>query len=351
MRLADFDFELPPERIAQHPTPRRDASRLLVLDRASGALRHRRFSDLAELLVPGDLLVLNDTRVIRARLLGRKASGGRVELLLVEPVEPGNTGGAWRCLLKASRPPAPGSSIDFGEGYSARVLERDPLGWRVQLESPGERPEQLLERFGQVPLPPYIRRELGGSDDADGERYQTVYARNPGAVAAPTAGLHLTRELLRRLADAGIAHTFLTLHVGPGTFRPVTAQRVEDHRMHREWYELPGEAARAVAAARSRGGRVIAVGTTVVRTLESCAVHGGRVSAGRDHCSLFIYPGFRFRVVDALITNFHLPRSTLLMLVSAFAGRERVLAAYGQAIEAGYRFYSYGDAMLIERGA
>ena len=351
MNVADFDFELPAERIAQRPASRRDGSRLLVLDRETGALRHRRFSDLADLLNPGDLLVLNDTRVIPARLVGHKPSGGRVELLLVEPVEPGAIGGVWRCLLKASRPPAPGSSIDFGQGCGARVLERDPIGWRVKLEAPGGRPEELLERVGQAPLPPYIRRDAAGPDAADRERYQTVFARQPGAIAAPTAGLHFTEELLQQLADAGIAHTFLTLHVGPGTFQPVTAQRVEDHRMHPEWFEIPADAARAVASARKSGGRVVAVGTTVVRTLESCAAEEGRVSPGRDHCSLFIYPGFRFRVVDALITNFHLPRSTLLMLVSAFAGRERVLAAYRQAIAAGYRFYSYGDAMLIEGGA
>lgn len=350
MNVADFDFELPAERIAQYPASRRDESRLLVLDRETGALRHRRFSDLAELLRPGDLLVLNDTRVIPARLVGRKPSGGRVELLLVEPVEPGASGGVWRCLLKASRPPAPGSSIDFGEGCSARVLERDPIGWRVQLKVPGGRPEEWLDRIGQAPLPPYIRRNAAGPEAADRERYQTVFAQKAGAIAAPTAGLHFTEELLERLRDGGIAHTFLTLHVGPGTFRPVTAERVEDHRMHPERFELPAETARAVAAARSRAGRVVAVGTTVVRTLESCAVEEGRVSPGRERSSIFIYPGFRFRVVDALITNFHLPRSTLLMLVSAFAGRERVLAAYRQAIEAGYRFYSYGDAMLIEGG-
>jgi S-adenosylmethionine:tRNA ribosyltransferase-isomerase len=351
MNVADFDFELPAERIAQRPASQRDAARLLVLDRESGALRHRRFSDLVALLQPGDLLVLNDTRVIPARLVGHKPTGGRVELLLVEPVEPGASGEEWRCLVKASRPPVPGSSIDFGQGFGARVLERDPLGWRVRLEARGERPQELLERVGQVPLPPYIRRDDAGPDAADGERYQTVFARQPGAIAAPTAGLHFTEELLQQLEHAGIAHTFVTLHVGPGTFQPVTAQRVEEHRMHPERFEIPADAARAVASARSRSGRVVAVGTTVVRTLESCAAGEGRISPGRDHSSLFIYPGFRFHVVDALITNFHLPRSTLLMLVSAFAGRECVLAAYRQAIEAGYRFYSYGDAMLIEGGA
>ncbi len=348
MNVADFDFDLPAERIAQRPAARRDQSRMLVLDRGTGALRHRRFSDLLELLHPGDLLVLNDTRVLPARLVGHKPSGGRVELLLVEPVEPGAPGGEWRCLLKASRKPAPGSSIEFGQGLTARVLERDPLGWRVQWVAAEGRVEQRLEELGRPPLPPYIRRDAERLDPSDRERYQTVFARRPGAVAAPTAGLHFTEELLRRLEAAGISQTYLTLHVGPGTFQPVTAEQVEDHRIHSEWFELPASAAAAIEAARRRSGRVIAVGTTVVRTLEARARGRGRVAAGSDRCSLFIYPGFRFRVIDALITNFHLPRSTLLMLVSAFAGRDRVLAAYRRAVEEGYRFYSYGDAMLIE---
>jgi len=347
VKVADFDYVLPPGCIAQRPASVRDRSRLLVLDRDTGAVGHGRFDELDRLLRRGDLLVLNDTRVIPARLSGRKATGGRVEMLLIEPLKTAPRQAVWRCLLKASRAPGPGTTIDLDRGLRAEVLEREEGEWVVRLECDEGAIDDRLEQIGSAPLPPYIRRGEDGPDGADRERYQTVYARRPGAVAAPTAGLHFTDGLLDRLEAEGIERTTLTLHVGPGTFRPVKEERVEDHPMHEERFDLPAEAADAVAAARRRGGRVIAVGTTVVRTLEACASEAGLVTARGGRSALFIYPGFRFGVVDAMITNFHLPRSTLLMLVSAFAGRERVLAAYRQAIETGYRFYSYGDAMLI----
>jgi S-adenosylmethionine:tRNA ribosyltransferase-isomerase len=351
MNVAEFDFELPPGLIAQRPAPHRDRSRLLVLDRRTGALGHRHFDELAELLRPDDLLVVNDTRVIPARLVGRKASGGRVELLLVERLEGAERHGVWRCLLKASRAPTAGSPLEFERGLRAQVLDREDGEWIVRLECVEGRLDDQLERVGSAPLPPYIRRGKDGPDDQDSERYQTVYARRPGAIAAPTAGLHFTDELLGRVRAAGVERAAITLHVGLGTFQPVTVERVEDHAMHEEWLELSAEVAAAVADARRRGGRVVAVGTTVVRALEACGTGGGLVAPQRGGCALFIYPGFRFEVVDAMITNFHLPRSTLLMLVSAFAGRERTLAAYREAIASRYRFYSYGDAMLIEGAA
>jgi S-adenosylmethionine:tRNA ribosyltransferase-isomerase len=348
MKAGDFDYELPAEQIAQRPAAQRDGSRLLVLDRATGSVDHRRFDELATLLAAGDLLVLNDTRVRPARLVGRKPSGGRVELLLVERVEAAERHGVWRCLLKASRKPPAGGSLEFPEGVSGRVIERTNGEWLVRLECSDGALDERLELAGRPPLPPYIRRDTESPDDEDRERYQTVYARRPGAIAAPTAGLHFTDELLADLAAVGVQQATVTLHVGLGTFQPVSVERVEDHRMHEESFELPPSTAQAVEETRRRGGRVVAVGTTVVRTLESCAIDGGGVSARGDRSALFIYPGFRFRVVDAMITNFHLPRSTLLMLVSAFAGRERVLATYREAVERGYRFYSYGDAMFIE---
>ena len=351
MNVERFDYDLPPRLIAQRPTARRDHSRLLVLDRTTGALNHRRFDQLAELLRRGDLLVLNDTRVVPARLVGRKATGGRVELLLVERLEATTRGAVWRCWLKASRRPERGSRLTFPEGVHATVLDRAGADWRVGLECIEGPLDARLEQVGRPPLPPYIRRDDDEASSEDRRRYQTVFARRPGAIAAPTAGLHFTEALLAGLHDAGVEQAWLTLHVGLGTFQPVTAERVEEHRMHEERYELPDETARAVASTRERGGRVIAVGTTVVRTLEQCAEGDGRVRAASGRSALFIYPGFRFRVVDAMITNFHLPRSTLLMLVSAFAGREPVLAAYRKAVAEEYRFYSYGDAMLISDAA
>ena len=340
MLTSDFDYDLPASSIAQEPLPRGE-SRLLVLDR-SGPERHARVRDLPRLLRPGDLLVLNDTRVIPARLFGRRAGGGgRMELLLVERVSEDE----WDALVKPGKRARPGTAIELAPGLTAEVVEKGEEGrYRLRFSEPVE---PHLERLGHVPLPPYIHRP---DTSEDRERYQTVYARSPGAIAAPTAGLHFTAELLRQIEDAGIGIARVTLHVGIGTFKPVSAERIEDHRMDRERYEIGEEAAEAIRRARERSSRIVAVGTTVVRTLESAALAGGgQVRAGGGSTALFITPGFRFQVVDALLTNFHLPRSTLLMLVSAFAGRERSLAAYEEAVREGYRFYSYGDAMLMER--
>lgn len=347
MKVADFDYVLPPELIAQEPAGRREESRMLVLDRAGGSISHRRFSELEEYLRPGDLLVVNDTRVIPARVFGRKAAtGGRVEFLLLEETEPG----VWDALMRARRRPRPGEQVILDEDLAvATVLEERELGRvRVRLETKIPWLE-MLERIGQTPLPPYIqRKEVSGERRAaDKARYQTVFAREPGAVAAPTAGLHFTPEILDCLAARGIGHATVTLHVGLGTFRPVSAEQVEEHRMESERWWIPEDTARRIVAAKSAGGRVVAVGTTSVRTLESAAARPEGFEAGQGRTELFIYPPYRFQVVDALLTNFHLPKSTLLMLVSALAGREAVLQAYEEAIRERYRFYSYGDCMLI----
>jgi S-adenosylmethionine:tRNA ribosyltransferase-isomerase len=343
MLTSDFDYELPPSSIAQEPAPRGE-SRLLVLDR-EGPERHARIRALPRLLRPGDLLVLNDTRVIPARLYGRRAGAGgaALELLLLE-----KTGEQeWDALVKPGRRARPGTVVELDAGLAAEVVAKDPDGrHRLRFSEPVE---PHLDRLGHIPLPPYIHRP---DTPADRERYQTVYARSPGAVAAPTAGLHFTEELLREIEAAGVEIARVTLHVGIGTFRPVAAERIEEHRMDAERYEVSGETARALRRVRAAGGRVVAVGTTVVRTLEGAArAGGGEVKPGSGATDLFITPGFHFQIVNVLLTNFHLPRSTLLMLVSAFAGRERVLAAYEEAIREGYRFYSYGDAMLVERRA
>ncbi|MFO8079528.1 MAG: tRNA preQ1(34) S-adenosylmethionine ribosyltransferase-isomerase QueA [Armatimonadota bacterium] len=341
MRVSDYDYELPPERIARYPAQRRDRSRLLVLDRSTGERGHREFHDLVELLEPGDFLALNDTRVIPARLFGEAPTGGRVELLLLEPVE----ANLWRAIGRPGRRLRPGCEVSFGDGrLTARILEiEEEEGIRlVELEHEGELLE-LLDTIGEPPLPPYIDRDV---EALDRERYQTVYAREPGAVAAPTAGLHFTEDLLEELRESGVQIGCVTLHVGLGTFRPVRVERVQDHEMHSEYYCVPEEFARR---ANRREGRLIAVGTTVTRTLESAADQTGEIHSGCGHTELFIYPGYNFRAIDALITNFHLPRSTLLMMVSAFLGsRERLMDAYREALERGYRFYSYGDAMLIK---
>jgi S-adenosylmethionine:tRNA ribosyltransferase-isomerase len=341
---SDFDYELPAASIAQEAAPRGESS-LLVLDR-EGPDRHARIRDLPRLLRPGDLLVLNDTRVIPARLFGQRAAGGgRMELLLIERLGDRE----WDALVKPGRRARQGTVIELDPGLAAEVVDKREDGrHRLRFSEPIE---PHLDRLGHVPLPPYIHRP---DTSEDRERYQTVYARSPGAVAAPTAGLHFTERLLEEIAAAGIEIARVTLHVGIGTFKPVAVERIEDHRMDRERYEIGAEAAEAIRRAReSRArekGRIVAVGTTVVRTLESAALAGdGAVLPGTGSTELFITPGFRFQVVDALLTNFHLPRSTLLMLVSAFAGRERVLAAYEEAVREGYRFYSYGDAMLAER--
>jgi S-adenosylmethionine:tRNA ribosyltransferase-isomerase len=341
-RIADFDYELPPELIAQEPLPERDASRLLVMDLGPGALEHRHFRDLPDLLRAGDLLVANRSRVFPARLLGSRAGGGAAEVLLVVP----HGEGRWDALLRPGRRLRPGAFVDVGPDLRVRILPGRPRsgGLRpVCLEADGD-PEEALQRLGRTPLPPYIRREPGPQDR---ERYQTVYARERGSVAAPTAGLHFTEGLRRRLQERGVAWAEVVLHVGPGTFRPVQTDQVEDHRVEGEPFDVPAATADAVRETRARGGRVVAVGTTAVRALETAADADGRVRAGAGVTDLVIVPGYRFRVIDALVTNFHLPRSSLLLLVAALAGRQRVLDAYAEAVRAGYRFYSYGDAMLV----
>jgi len=339
-RTADFDYELPPELIAQAPLPARDASRLLVLDRAAGAIQHRTFADFPDFPASGDVVVINDSRVIPARLPARRRGGGAAEVLLVTR----DGDGTWRALVRPGARIRPRSRLDLGDGDAVEVIETLEGGQRrVRLVGAGG-DEAIIRRRGQVPLPPYIAR---APEPADRERYQTVYADAPGSVAAPTAGLHFTPATLAKLAERGVAVARLTLHVGPGTFRPVTAHDPAEHRLDPEAYVLPTEAARAIAEARRRGDKVWAVGTTVTRTLEACAAEDGTVRPGAGWTSLFIRPGHTFRVVDRLLTNFHLPRSTLLMLVSAFAGREVVRRAYEEAIRQKYRFYSYGDAMLI----
>ncbi len=343
MRISDYDYDLPEELIAQAPIEPRDAARLLVVP-TGGPFAHRMIADLPELLAPGDLLVLNDTRVIPARLLGKKESGGKVELLLCEPLA-GGLGRRWRAMGQASKAIRAGARLLF-DGLTATVEASEGAGfYTVVLDREGADLEEALARAGRLPLPPYIRRE---PDEHDLERYQTVLARSPGSAAAPTAGLHFTPALLERLAARGVERTTVTLHVGPGTFLPVRAERLDDHRMHGERFEVPEQAVAAVARARARGGRVVAVGTTSARTLES-AWSGGRLVAGEGRTELFIRPGHPFGAVDGLLTNFHLPRSTLLVLACALGGRERILDAYREAVARRYRFFSYGDAMLIER--
>ena len=344
MRVDEFDFDLPPAQIAQHPPELRGDSRLMVLDRAAGSWRHERFCGLATHLRAGDVLVRNDTRVLRARLRGKRAGGGDVEVLLLEHEATDEGIEIWTCLAKPGRRLRLDDTADLGGGIVARWID-DPSEEgirRVALR--GARPiTELLERFGELPLPPYIQRPPG---ESDADRYQTVFATNAGAVAAPTAGLHFTNVMLAGLRTRGVDVVSLTLHVGPATFLPVRVSRVEDHRLGSERVEIPAETAATVTAARRQGRRVIAIGTTTVRALEGAADelerggHSGRVS-------IFIVPGHRFRVVDGMITNFHLPRSTLLMMIAAFAGTELVRAAYRDAVKQGYRFYSYGDAMLI----
>ena len=341
LRTSDFHYDLPSDLIAQEPLPERSAARLLLVDPQAQAWQDRQVRELPNLLRPGDLLVFNDTRVLPARLRARKESGGVVELLLDRILEDGRA----IFLARASKPLRPGMRLSLPDGSFATVndrremqiwLERDSTDWLV-----------LLESYGEVPLPPYIQRQ---ADDSDRERYQTVYAREPGAVAAPTAGLHFDQDMLDRFAQAGIHSCFVTLHVGAGTFLPVRADDIEEHQMHAEITRVSAEVVAAVAAAKARGGRVIAVGTTACRALESAA-SDGTLRPYADETRLFLYPGKAFHVIDALFTNFHLPESTLMMLVSAMAGRELILAAYRHAVEERYRFFSYGDAMLICSGA
>ncbi|MEN9630291.1 MAG: tRNA preQ1(34) S-adenosylmethionine ribosyltransferase-isomerase QueA [Pseudomonadota bacterium] len=339
LAVADFDFDLPPELIAQHPAPERSASRLL--DGRGEAPADRQFRDLPELLQPGDLLVFNDTRVIKARLHGEKPTGGAVEAL-VERVLPHHEVLAH---LRASKSPRAGSLVRFGDAFDAEVLGRGgPDGSLFHLRFPQD-PLTLLWRHGHVPLPPYIHH----ADDSDDERrYQTIFADRPGAVAAPTAALHFDEAVMAALLARGVAHTRVTLHVGAGTFQPVRVERIAEHAMHSEWYEVGQSTVKAIEATRAAGGRVVAVGTTSLRALESAA-RGGTLQPCSGETDIFITPGFRFQVVEALLTNFHLPRSTLMMLVSALAGHAHVMALYRHAVEARYRFFSYGDAMLLQR--
>ncbi|MFW5925603.1 MAG: tRNA preQ1(34) S-adenosylmethionine ribosyltransferase-isomerase QueA [Myxococcota bacterium] len=350
MDRTDLDYELPEERIAQRPLPDRDAARLLVLDRPSGALRHAHVRDLPT-LVPPALWVVNDTRVLPARLIGERPTGGRTELLLVERVAAEGPAERWLALGRPAKRLRPGTSIRFGEGaLVARVIGRREEGEiEVELRASGEGSVgTALEQVGQVPLPPYIQR---APEPADRERYQTVFATRPGAVAAPTAGLHLSERLIDALEGAGHRFARVTLHVGPGTFQPVQAEDLAEHRMHAERYAVSERAAEAVARAKAEGRPVVAVGTTVVRTLESAVDASGAPTAGEGSTRLFIRPPYPFRVVDTLLTNFHLPGSTLLALVMAMGGVREVRQAYAEAVREGYRFFSYGDAMLIRGGA
>jgi S-adenosylmethionine:tRNA ribosyltransferase-isomerase len=339
LSLSDFDYALPPELIAQTPTAERAASRLLHV--AGRSLADRAFAELPRLLARGDLAVFNDTRVIKARLHARRPSGGKVELLLERALAADEA----VFQLRASHPPRPGGQLLLPDGASATVLARDGRFFRLRLEGIASL-SGYLDRHGSVPLPPYITR---AADPADAARYQTVYARHEGAAAAPTAGLHFDEAMLGALAAAGIGTAFVTLHVGAGTFQPVETEDLAAHRMHAEWYRIPPETAAAIGATRAHGGRVVAIGTTSLRAVEAAASDDGTVHAGEAETRLFIRPGYRFRVVERLVTNFHLPKSTLLMLVSAFAGFEDIRAAYAHAIASRYRFFSYGDAMLLER--
>jgi S-adenosylmethionine:tRNA ribosyltransferase-isomerase len=360
MKTSDFDYELPSELIAQQPLPERSAARMLVVHADTGVLEHGGVRDLPRYLRAGDLLVLNDTRVIPARLFGRRAdTGGRVELLLVEEVG----GREWTALLRASGRPGVGTGLVLGGGRAEATLTGRNAGGKVTVRFSGTRPVlELAAEVGVPPVPPYIRRPKSGGDlvALDRERYQTVFAAAPGAVAAPTAGLHFDAELLQALENRGVERAAVTLHVGPGTFKPVKAERVEDHRLEGERYTVSPEAAAAISRARAGGGRIVAVGSTTVRTLETAASAGGQVMPGSGRTELFIRPPFEFKVVDLLLTNFHLPRSTLLMMVCAFAqwacgpvsagaggGQDLVLRAYREAIRLRYRFYSYGDCMLV----
>ncbi len=348
MKTSDFDFHLPPELIAQHPPERREDARLLVLDRESGKVRHRDFPEIVEYFRPGDLLVLNDTRVIPARLLGKRSvTGGKAEVLLLSPLEDGG----WEALVRPARRTRPGTEIEFGAGLQATVRERREGGGVILDFSGGGDILPALEELGFPPLPPYIKRDLkdypGELRARDRVRYQTVFARQPGAVAAPTAGLHFTPGIIDSLRRKGVEIAFITLSVGYGTFGPVKTEEIEDHSLHSEDFQIPKETVDLVNGLQETGGRLWVVGTTVVRALESGAARTGRLDPTEGSTDIFIYPGYEFKLKYNLLTNFHLPGSTLIMLVSALAGREKILKAYAEAVKEKYRFYSYGDAMLI----
>ncbi len=338
MLVSDFSYDLPEALIAQYPCEPRDCSRLMVLDRMSGNIMHRHFYDIADYFQPGDTLVFNDTKVIPARLIGaRSGTGGKIEVFLLHQL----ANNEWEVLVKPGKRARIGTTVNFGEELSCEILAVTDFGGRVVHFHFNGQFTQILDRLGETPLPPYIHRQL-----ADKDRYQTVYARESGSAAAPTAGLHFTSDLMRILAGKGINLAFVTLHVGLGTFRPVGVEDVSQHTMHREYYSVAEETAQLINQTKATGKKVVAVGTTAIRTLETVG-YNGKVMAKSGWTDIFIYPGYQFKVVDSLITNFHLPKSTLLMLVSAFAGREKILAAYQQAIKSNYRFFSFGDAMLI----
>jgi S-adenosylmethionine:tRNA ribosyltransferase-isomerase len=350
--LSDYDYYLPEERIAQKPAVRRDQSRLLWLKREDDRISHHIFSDICDLLLPSDVLVINNTKVIPARLFGRKETGGKAEFLILERVkqkaDDSRVGSVvYRCLIKAARRLKNGMRVFFGKGLTACILDFQNGVYDVCFDFDGDL-DVLLEQIGYMPLPPYISRREGEPPSCnDKTTYQTVYASQKGAVAAPTAGLHFTETVLQQLESRGILIVAITLHVGYGTFLPVRVADIRDHQIHSEWYTIEDKAAQTINQARSDGRRIVAVGTTSVRTLEYATNDNGYLSAGADYCDLFIYPGYTFKLVDAMITNFHLPKSTLLMLVSAFAGHRNIQQAYREAILHDYRFYSYGDAMLI----
>ena len=340
MNKSDFDFYLPEELIAQTPLEKRDTSRLLHLDKQTGEIEHKHFYDIKQYLHEGDCLVLDDSRVLPARLIGARPTGGTVELVLLKDLGDNR----WECLSRPGRKTKPGQELVFGNGELTAVVEEVTLGGNrvVKFNYEGIFLE-ILERLGKMPLPPYIKEEL-----QDSERYQTVYSKELGSAAAPTAGLHFTKELLAEIADMGVKICYVTLHVGLGTFRPVKADKIEDHEMHSEFCIVPEETAETVNAVKRAGGRVVAVGTTSCRTLESFTTEDGTLQATSGWTNIFIYPGYKFKCIDALITNFHLPESTLIMLVSALAGRENILNAYNTAVKERYRFFSFGDAMMIE---
>ena len=337
MLVKDFDYHLPPEQIAQTPLEPRDHSRLLVLAKDSDTIEHRHFYDICDYLVAGDLLVFNDTRVMPARLLGQKSSGAKIEVFLLHR----QAGDDWEVLVRPGKKARVGTVVEFGEGLSCEFVEDTDFGGRIARFCYEGVFEEKLARLGEVPLPPYIHEKL-----ADPERYQTVYAREQGSAAAPTAGLHFTPELLEKIKAKGVGLAFVTLHVGLGTFRPVSVENIKDHAMHSEYYSVSQQTAEMINKTKEQGGRVIAVGTTPVRVLESSG-QGGKVQPTSGKTDIFIYPGYQFKIIDGLITNFHLPQSTLLMLVSAFYGRERIMQAYQTAIAEGYRFFSFGDGMFI----
>jgi S-adenosylmethionine:tRNA ribosyltransferase-isomerase len=341
MRIEEFNYTLPSSLIAQYPSPQRGESRLMVLDRSQGKIEHRDFRDILDYLQPGDLLVMNNTRVLPARLIGKKESGGKCEILLIPSWN--GTNGIWEGLMKGLKKIKAGARIQFGEDLYGEVKEVKDGKGKICFSGQGEVME-ILQKIGHVPLPPYIKR---GDEPLDKDRYQTIFAERDGSIAAPTAGLHFTHSLFQSLRDRGVNTTSITLHIGIGTFASVKVQNIANHTMEAEWIEISEETVREIEETKLRGGKVIAVGTTTTKALESFSNKEGRVKPGKNISSLFIYPPYRFHIIDGLVTNFHLPKSTLIMLVSAFAGKELLMEAYREAVDKKYRFYSYGDAMLI----